>query len=358
MTPKRSGAMLIVVAVVAAVMFVTLLPTGGGVSLAAAIGLAAAVALAGLGAVWLSRTTWGPEPAPSGDTWDPDRRRRMAARGAFVQASVLLFLGATGAVTLVLFLHEYPGEIGRLSILAVLVVTSLVIGIASLRAIRASSRSASLEEPLPEAATETAAEPVAPGWVLVTARDAGTIALYSSVGVLGFGVLAWQAFSVLLGRDLGAIGTAIVLGVLVLAAILLWRWLLHQFPEVWVDVRARRLRAGTKEAPWSDITAARVSVARLVPGAPRTLFLTLEGTDKLTAPLVLRRGGRLGMTDDQRRAALALVEGAGIRLPRAREDAGGRFSRALFPAHVDAEEARELLTRPPRSDDDLPVKLV
>lgn len=358
MTPKRSGATLIVVAVIAAVVFVTLVPTGGGVSLAAAIGLAAAVALAGLGAVWLTRTTWGPEPTPSEDTSDPDRRRRAAARGALVHASVLLFLGVAGAVTLVLFIVESPREIVRLSILAVLVVTSLVIGIASLRAVRGSGRSASLAEALPDTASDAVAQPAAPGWVLVTARDAGTIALYGSIGMLSFGLLAWQALSLLLGRDLGAIGTAIVLGALGIAALLLWRWLSRQFPEVRVDVPARRLRAGKREAPWTDITAARVSVARLVPGAPRTLFLTLEGVDKLAVPLVLRRGGRLGMTDDQRRAALALVEGADIRLPRAREDAGGRFSRALFPTHVDAGEARELLVRPPRSDDDLPVKLV
>lgn len=344
-SPRVSGAVLLVLALAGGVASVIFLPAGGVISVVSALGLALCVAAVALAAVWLSRRSWAPEPAPGWTPVDRARDRERLRRVTRVQGIICVVFG----VGLIAVAVVFPTDAGtlRASVIGVLVLVLGVIGLFASRRV-----AARVEDDAPD--TQPDAMPT--GWVLVTPRDRGTILLFALPGLALSVVAVWQMTSLLLLiARASTLGLVIAVLALTAAVIGAGAWVSRLLPEVSVDVGAGLVRTGSREVPWSSFTAARLQASSTFVGGPRSLFLVLEGPEKLRAPLLLRRRGDLAMSDEQRRAALAALDGAQIALPRAPEDPKGKFSRSLFPQHVDAAQARELVAHPPRSDQDLPV---
>lgn len=344
-SPRVSGAVLLVLALAGGVASVIFLPAGGVISVVSALGLALCVAAVALAAVWFSRRSWAPEPAPGWTPVDRARDRERLRRVTRVQGIICVVFG----VGLIAVAVVFPTDAGtlRASVIGVLVLVLGVIGLFASRRV-----AARVEDDAPD--TQPDAMPT--GWVLVTPRDRGTILLFALPGLALSVVAVWQMTSLLLLiARASTLGLVIAVLALTAAVIGAGAWVSRLLPEVSVDVGAGLVRTGSREVPWSSFTAARLQASSTFVGGPRSLFLVLEGPEKLRAPLLLRRRGDLAMSDEQRRAALAALDGAQIALPRAPEDPKGKFSRSLFPQHVDAAQARELVAHPPRSDQDLPV---
>lgn len=347
MTPRKAAIVVALAAMPVLVASVVFLPTGGVASLLAAVGLALGLAGIGLALLWTTRSSWAPEPAPAVRTPDRAAAQRRTRRGLQVQGWIGV-VGGLGLLALVLGIDDDERSAVRFGALAV---GLLILGAVSIVVARATGR-ATREQ---DAASDD--EPLPSGWILVSRRDRGSLLVFALPGL--FAVLwgAWQFLPLfllsvregptLLAATLGLAAVAVV----VAAAV----WAVRFIPDVCVDAHAARVRVGARTSSASDLTAARVSATAMTTGGTRSLFLILEGPGKLRVPLLLRRRGELAMTPAQRRAAVALVEAAAIELPRAKEDPRGKFSRTLYPTHLDAAQARELVARPPRSDEDLPV---
>lgn len=352
-----SGVVLTLVSVSLLIAGVVLLPGGGAVSLLGALAIAAAFAGVGHGVLRLFRSGGAAERAAT-STLDDDEARHRDRRSLRVQSVVFVVFGAV-IVAMSVWAGGSRGEDGiRFVIFGGALVVAGVGGLVV--AARAGNlRAESDAEPEAPAHAAAGEDRHIDGWRLVTRRDLLTVVTIAAPGVGLTVLLIWQATSLVLsttrmtsGRAL--VVTVVVIALLVVAVIVVVR----RMPNVWVDVGAQRVRCGSRVASWTDVTAARLSAASFFAGGTRSLVLTLEGRDKLRVPLLLRRRGRLAMTPEQRSAVLALIEGAHITLPRAPEDPKGRFSRMLYPAHLDGAQAREMVARPPRSDEQLPVPLV
>lgn len=351
MTPRRAAIILAIVAVALIATSVFFLPTGGLVSLLAAGGMAAGLAATGQAVVWATRSSWEPDTAPTPSTPDRAHNQRRARRVLRILGWVAIGLGVIPAALLFSVDSFAPSAVLRLAVLSA---TAVALGVVTLVAVRVAGRS----RPEEDAEVEDDA-PAVSGWIRVSQRDRATVLIFALPGLFGALWAAWQVLPafLLLRNEVSFAVPIIVLGaaaVIVVPATWVWR----RTPDVWVDVDAELVRAGSRTVAWSAVTAARVVATGGLTGGTRSVFLTLEGPDKLRLPLLLRRQGGLAMTPSQRRAAVALIEGADISLPRAKEDPHGKFSRTLFPTHVDAAQARDLVARPPRSDEDLPVTLV
>ncbi|SDO77411.1 hypothetical protein SAMN04487848_2042 [Microbacterium sp. ru370.1] len=347
MTPKRAAIVVALAAIPVLVTSVVFLPAGGVVSLLAAVGLALSLAGIGLALLWATRSSWAPEPAPAARTFDRAAAQRRTRRGLQVEGWIGV-IGGLGLLALVLGLDDDERSAVRFGALAV---GLLILGAVSIVVARATGRAKGEQDAVSDD------EPVPSGWILVSRRDRGSLLVFALPGL--FAVLwgAWQFVPffllslregpTLLAATLGLAGVAVVGAGAV--------WAVRLIPDVWVDAHAARVRVGAHTASAGALTAARVSATAMMTGGSRSLFLILEGPGKLRVPLLLRRRGELAMTPAQRRAAVALVEAAAIELPRAKEDPRGKFSRTLYPTHLDAAQAREIVARPPRSDQDLPV---
>ncbi len=362
MRPKTAGITLLTASIVVCIVSASVItsPTWG---VAGAAGIAAALASGGLGVMWMSRTTWGPEPRPEiKDTRALDARR--ARRSALVAGIVLIALAAAATV---LLLVTRPGEIRGVDVVRIglPVLAYLVFGIVLVRFGRSPLPAATDqhgdedEAPEEDAAPEDdVSEPT--GWVTVSRRSPAVVGLYSLPAVaigayvlFQLSTLSWRVSNSPTEASAVGIGVAVVLGVAVTAAVVIV--VNRRVPNVRVNAAEQRVRAGAREASWSELSAAKLSVAALWPGAPRTLFLTLEGPDKLRVPLVLRVGAKRTMSDLARSATERMIAGSGIEMPRAPEDPTGAFSRFNFPQHVSRDDAVTLVTRPPRSSDPLPT---
>ncbi len=347
MSPRRAAIVVAVVALPVVVASLVSLPSGGVVSLVSALGLAAGLTGVGVALVWATRSSWEPEPAASPRAPDRAAAHRRARRLLRVQG----WVGVAGGLgILVLSYGMDDGERATVR-LGALGVGLLILGAVSIVIARATGRGRKEEDAAPDDG------PLPSGWILVSRRDRGSLLIFA-VPALVAGVWGvWQFVPlVLLTVREAPTGILVALGIGVVAAVAGGvAWARRQVPDVWVDVEAGRARVGSRVVAGSELTSARLSATAMIIGGTRSLFLILEGPEKLRVPLLLRRHGALAMTPVQRRAALALVDAAAIELPRAKEDPTGKFSRTLFPTHLDAAQARDLVAHPPRSDEDLPV---
>ena len=357
MTPKKAGRLLLGGAIVVAVGAAMFLTTSGWWGLVAAAVLSAALAAAGLGVVWTTRTTWGPEPAASARTRDAADEMLRGRRRAITAGTLLLLFGLAGGATIVWATIEdgltpAAASVGTASTAAV------AAGIALIAFGRSRAETDEDAEPEPEPGTGTdphgAREDA--GWRRVTRRDPLAIAIYSGAPLVFTLPLAVQVLrlpgELAGGRLLGFfvsvfVGLAVVVGAGV--------WATRRYPEVWVEPNRRLLRSGTRETSWNDVSAARLSLANLWPGSPRTLFLTLETASGVRAPIPLRRRGRLILSTAERDLLVRVIDGSSIEVPRAPEDPDGRFSRFTFPEHVERDVAARLVAQPPRADEPLPT---
>jgi hypothetical protein len=127
-------------------------------------------------------------------------------------------------------------------------------------------------------------------------------------------------------------------------------------PRVHVHLRDERIRAGSREARWDEVTAAELLATPRHEGEPRTLVLTLQNQDGLRAPLVIRRREDLALTKAEAAIAARLIEASVIELPRDKDDPRGKFSRQLYPAHLTKSEALDVVASPPTMSDPLPTR--
>ncbi|WP_285137280.1 hypothetical protein [Microbacterium sp. lyk4-40-TSB-66] len=327
-------------------------------SLLSALLIASGFAGAGYGIVRIARSGGAAEPAVSIGTLDTAAARRRATRSLRVQSVVFVVFGSlVGAMSL--WTGGDPGEGGmRFALLGGALV---VLGAGGLTVASRAGRLPSENDAAPAGTSAVAGgdDSEAAGWQLVTRRDLLTVVTMAAPGAGLLLLLVWQGTSLLFSTTRFMSGSAIaatvvvVIGLAGVAVIVFAR----RAPNVWINVDEERVRCGSRFASWSEVTAARLSAASIFAGGTRSLVLTLEGADKLRIPLILRRRGHVAMTLPQRSAALALIEGARIVLPRAPEDPKGKFSRMLYPSHLDSSQARDLVARPPRSDEELPVPL-
>lgn len=352
-TPRAAGLALLATSVVLGVLSALFL-TSPGWGLLAAATLSIALAGGGLGVVWMSRTTWGAEPRPERHGRPDGEDPRRARRSALIYGIVILALGAGGAVAIgwAVLTQSFRPEMVRIAFVTALVV---VLGIALVRFARSP-----ISEPEEDDGEEPVShEPDADEWRRLTRRDWFVVATYSIPSLL---IVVWmllqlaQVSTALFENYVVGVIIAVVLAVAVLAGV--GRWMLRRFPEVWANPVTRRIRVGAREADWHDLRAAKVSTASVWPGAPRTLFLTLEGDGGLRAPLTLRRRDRLALTNAQRDLAVRMLNDSNVEMPRAPEDPDGRFSRFNYPEHISRDDAVGLVAHPPRAGERLPVPYV
>jgi FtsH-binding integral membrane protein len=354
MTPRAAGIGLLVASIVVGVLSAPHL-TSPAWGLVAAGTLSVALAAGGLGVVWMSRTTWGIEPRPEGKERPDSQDPRRARRSALIYGIVSLAFAAVGVAALVwaAVMRSFGPELIRFLFLVAVAGT---LGVVLVRFARSP-----IVEPddADEAAIDAsggADDADADEWRRLTRRDWFVVVGYSVPGLLIGGwvfVQLVQLPAVLSENSIVGAGIAVTLAVAGFAAIA-W-WMRRRFPEVWANPVTRRIRVGAREAEWSALTAAKVSTASVWPGAPRTLFLTLEGEDGLSAPLTLRKRDRLALTSTQRDLVVQMISESSVQMPRAAEDPGGRFSRFNFPEHVTRDDAVELVKKPPRAGERLPI---
>lgn len=351
-----SGVVLTLVSVTLLIAGVVLLPGGGVASLLGALAIAAGFAGAGYGVLRIFRSGGAAERSAT-TTLDKAEARRRTRRSLRVQSVAFLVFG--GLVTAMSLWAGGDGEGGGIRFI-VLGGALIALGAGGLVVAARAGRllpESDAEPDVPVSATR-GEDPRVEGWQLVSRRDLLTVVTIAAPGAGLTFLLVWQATSLVLSTTRMMSGRAVVVTVVVIAllvtAVIV---LVRRMPNVWIDVGSQRVRCGSREASWDDVTAARLSAASFFAGGTRSLVLTLEGADKLRVPLLLRRRGRLAMTPEQRGAVLALNEGAHITPPRAPEDPKGRFSKVLYPSYLDAAQAREVVARPPRSDEDLPVAI-
>lgn len=347
MSPRRAAIVVAIVSMPVLAASVAFLPTGGGVSLLSALGIAVGLTGAGLAMLWATRSSWEPEAAPSPRAPDRNAAHRRARRLLRVQGWGGV-VGGLGILMLSLGVTDAERAAVRLGALGV---GLLILGIVSIVLARTTGRERREED----AASDD--EPLPSGCVLVSRRDRGALVIFLVPGLVAAVWGAWQVvpLMILTARDAPP-GIVVLLGLSAIAIVAgLAVWALRQIPDVWIDVDTARVRVGSRVVAGSALTSARVTATAMITGGTRSLFLILEGPEKLRVPLLLRRRGELAMNPAQRRATLALIAAAAIELPRAKEDPRGKFSRTLYPTHLDAGQARELVAHPPRSDEDLPI---
>lgn len=336
---------------------VMLLPGGGIISLLSALMIASGFAGAGYGILRIARSG-GAAGRASTLTLDAAGAKRRAQRFLRVQSVFFLVFGSLiGAMSLWAGGDREGGGIRYVILGGALI----VLGAGGLVAAARAGRLRPEDDAAPEGgdAVSGAENSEAPGWQLVTRRDLLTAVTMVAPGAGLILLLVWQATSAVLSTTRSMSGGALAVTVVVIIALLVVAVIVmaRTAPNVWIDVVEQRVRCGSRIAPWHEVTAARLSAASVFVGGTRSLVLTLEGAEKLRIPLILRRHGHVVMTPRQRSAVLALIEGARIVLPRAAEDPKGKFSRMLYPSHLDSAQARDLVARPPRSDEQLPVPL-
>lgn len=326
-TPRVAGAAIFAASVVVAVFSVLHL-TSPAWGLLSAAALSAALAAGGLGVVWMSRTTWGAEPRPERLDEPAGSDPRRARRSALIYGIVLLVIGVAGAAACAwaFLTGSLSPEWVRMALVTVVAVS---LGVAMIVFGRSPIAAPEDDDVIDEGADAAA---TADGWVRVSARDGFAVVVYSLPG--GF-IVVWlfvqlaQFPGLFVGEDAAGFVVAIVAVMIVLVGAALW--MLRRFPVVSVHPVTRRLRAGGREIGWAELTAARVSATSVWPGAPRTLFLTLEGQSGVKAPLTLRRRDRLALSSAQRDVAIRMITESSIEMPRAAEDPEGRFSRFKSP---------------------------
>ncbi|MDI9890352.1 hypothetical protein [Microbacterium sp. IEGM 1404] len=350
MGKRVAGWVWIVAGAVAVVISAVLLPRGGVASLLAALCLSAGVAVAVFGVTVLVRAE-GAALRAAVSPADARRRARRSMWAIVVMAFLVPVLAAVSVLTTVLSGAALsPANVVFVIGGALAVAGGIVVAIELSRSRRGDP------DPLQPG---IAAPPEGDVWVVVARRDIGAMLLYAA-SFVGFALLLGFTslrLIVLLLENTPAAWVVVVLLVAVLSVAGGW-WLWRRFPAVSVNPGLGLIRAGGRELAASEVSSARLTVASTVPGGPRTLFLTLEGPRGFRAPLLLRRGGRLVMTEVERGAALSITRAASIRLPHAPEDPKGKFSRFSHPGYVDATQAASVVEKPPRDGEELPVSLV
>ena len=291
---------------------VAVLPDGGVASLAAALAIAVGFAGGGYGILRMARSSGAAERVQTTAAADRARAQREAQRALRVQSIVSLVSGVLIGVTLPLLEDPREGTVIRFGFLSAVLV---LLGIGGLIAGARSEGARPDVEALPASSPRGAPDQdsAVEGWQLITRRDLRSVltVVAPGAGLLVFVALQSSSFFFFATRTMSrgvAIAALLVVLVLIVIVVIV---VVRAVPQVWINV----------------------------------------------ATLILRRRGELAMTTPQRRAALAMIEGASIAVPRAPEDPTGKFSKTYYPSHLDAAQARSLVARPPRSDEELPVAI-
>jgi hypothetical protein len=127
-------------------------------------------------------------------------------------------------------------------------------------------------------------------------------------------------------------------------------------PRAFVKPAASMVRAGRKQAGYSEITS-----AQLFPGVSKghpSLLLLLRAENKLRTPILLRDRKQRVLEPKIAALVLDLVRQSNIAMPVSPDDPRGRFARFNFPNNITKDEAVELVAHPPESVDKLPIPYV
>lgn len=192
------------------------------------------------------------------------------------------------------------------------------------------------------------------------------------IGGLGSLLITWLSFNPLgfLGRRIeealgGGMLTVIAsaaIGVVAVQALVILV-ITRTTPALHVDARRGLLRLRGRERPLTDLVAARVEAAELVPGSrydpPRRCARKRPQHDPVTLRLDLAGGGRFRIvlaigptttiTPERAAALIQAVRGSRITAPTASYDPDGRFTHLNFPGSLDIDGAVRLLEDPQRA---------
>lgn len=125
------------------------------------------------------------------------------------------------------------------------------------------------------------------------------------------------------------------------------------YPPASLNPATSTLRAGRRQARYSEITSAQLLVS--TSKTRRSVTLVLRSDRKLRGSVLVRDAQQ--HTLDPRVTALVqdLVRQSNITMPVSPNDPKGKFARYNFPRNITKEEALELLAHPPSLADRLPV---
>ncbi|MGP3536020.1 hypothetical protein ACTU3I_14570 [Microbacterium sp. RD1] len=325
-------------------------------SIAAALALTAATIGMSVGALWLRRPSWADKtwPPAGPELSDTVRVRR------FLRVLGTIFLAPVPVLVALLVWVAADPEVprGRVIFFGLAAVLYAAIGIVLLR--RSFQSGSGVVAHLshtqhPSTAADDREEEV--GWRALGPRAGGfhlLLAGASSVFALVFvATLPMQ----ILSRVDDAVMLFVWLGLFAaVAAVVIVVVVRRAAPRVLVNEKESRIRAGKREAAWSELTSAELVASAPLPGSERTIIVVLHGADGFRAPIMVRRREALTLTDAETALAARIVDASAVELPRAKEDPHGRFSRQLYPSHLTKQQARELIEDPPAAADPLPVQ--
>lgn len=196
-----------------------------------------------------------------------------------------------------------------------------------------------------------------PGEWMRLGRPDWAVMLFVALPFLFVGYIAVRFFPLLAGAlaesVLASVVALIVAAGLSLAAS--FALVRSQVPEVWIDLAGGRARTARREIAWADITTAEVIAVDLIGEKRRSVVLVLRGGNNIRLALPLTRRGRPVLKGTAAAAARTMIEASSIRVPRAKEDPDGKFSRWNFPKNVSKDDALALVDHPPTPDDPLPI---
>jgi MFS family permease len=346
LTPRLAGAALIVVsAAVGVAAAASLSAPVWGIPAAILLAFASVGVLAGL--LTVQRKSWADK------TWPPSvgsvRGAQKTMRRLMLFCGGFLLVTAAAAI-LGSVLNGAPAEDLGAQWMLVATIGIIGIGFVVLGARSAPAAVSSTERPVRDG------DPVSPGWVRLgtetsVPRFPPGLAFRQPL-LLVLLLPAWLSLAAQI--DLRA-AVFMLIGVLIVAIVgILLARRGRPAPEVSVDGSA--IRARDKEMPATTVTAASIAYAPWESdAAARDLMVNFTAAGGRRVTVGLRRRGQLVLTESETAALLRFVEQTAIELPRDKEDPTGRFSAALYPAHMTKAQVAVLIERPPGDGEPLPV---
>lgn len=351
MSPRQAGVLTIAASVVAGVGAGWVMSDSRWSLLAASVLTASTIGM-GVGILWTMRASWADVTWPPGGVVRSEAERvrrsyRILGVMLITPVPVLLALLVWGVVSV-----GIPP-----TYLALTIAAAVVYGVAGVFLLIAGRARAEPPRSLPSHREPPVGDDEAvprDGWQPLGPR-ASRWAMAASLGPLSFVIILLPMQLMTAFRDFpwapAVFGLAFA-GTIGICVVLVNR----AAPRVHVHLRDERIRAGSREARWDEVTAAELLATPPYEGEPRTLVLTLQSPDGLRAPLVIRRREDLALTKAEAAIAARLIEASAIELPRDKDDPRGKFSRQLYPAHLTKSEALDVVASPPTMSDPLPTR--